>query len=66
MPFRLVSGVGRRMGVLDGVVIAEGEGALLWVNLGRPVATNGYFCCVEVRERRTVPKLLWEDSSLLK
>jgi len=26
MPFGMVSGVGRRMGILDGVVIVEGEG----------------------------------------
>ena len=26
MPFRVVSGVGRGMGVLDGVEIVEGEG----------------------------------------
>jgi len=36
MPFRVVSGVGRLMGVLDGVVIVE-EGAVLGVNLGRPI-----------------------------
>jgi len=42
MPFGLVSGVGRGMGcVLDGVVIVEWEGAVLWVNLGRPIVTNG-------------------------
>ena len=29
MPFGMVSGVGRGMGVLDGVVIVEGEGAVL-------------------------------------
>jgi len=29
MPFEEVSGVGRGMGVLDGVVIVEGEGAVL-------------------------------------
>ena len=28
MPFGMVSGVGRMMGVLDGVVIVEGEGAV--------------------------------------
>ena len=43
MPFRVVRGVGRRIGVLDGVVIVEGEGAVLWVNLGRPIVTNGAF-----------------------
>jgi len=29
------------MGVLDKVVIVEGEGAVLGVNLGRPTVTNG-------------------------
>jgi len=29
MPFGIVSGVSRMMGVLDGVVIVEGEGAVL-------------------------------------
>ena len=29
MPFGVVSGVGRGLGVLDGVVIVEGEGAVL-------------------------------------
>ena len=43
MPFWMVSGVGRGMGVLDGVVIVEGEGAVLRVNLGRPIVTNGKF-----------------------
>ena len=41
MPFGVVSGVGRRMGVLDGVVIVEGEGAVFWVNSGRPIVTIG-------------------------
>jgi len=36
-----VSGVTQMMGVLDGVVIVEGEGAVLGVNLGRPTVTNG-------------------------
>jgi len=39
----LVSGVGRGMGVLDGVMIVEGEGTVLGVNLGRPILTNGDF-----------------------
>jgi len=43
MPFGMVSGVSRGMGVLDGVVIVEGKGAFLWVNLGRPLLTNGDF-----------------------
>ena len=47
MPFRVVSGVARVMGVLDGVVIVEGEGAVLGVNLGRPTGTSGDFVGVE-------------------
>jgi len=43
MPFGMVSGVGRMMGVLDGVVIVEGEGTDLGVNLGRPTVTNRDF-----------------------
>jgi len=31
------------MGVLDGMVIVGGEGAVLGVNLGRPIVTNGAF-----------------------
>jgi len=31
------------MGVLDGVVIAEGEGAVFGLNLGRPVVSSGNF-----------------------
>jgi len=39
-PFGMMSdGVGRRMGVL-GVVIVEREGAVLRVNLGRPIVIN--------------------------
>ena len=40
MPFRVVSGVGRLMGLLDGVVIVE-EGAVLGVNLGVPLEPVG-------------------------
>ena len=32
-----------RDGVLDGVVIVKGEEAVLEVNLGRPIVTNGDF-----------------------
>jgi len=42
MPFRVVSGVGRGIGVLDGAEI-EVEGAVLWVNVGHPTVTNGDF-----------------------
>jgi len=43
MLFGMVSGVGQGMGVLNGVVIVEGEGAVLRLNLGRPIVTNGDF-----------------------
>jgi len=39
----MVSGVSRGTRVLDGVMIVEGEGAVLGVNLGRPIVTNGDF-----------------------
>ena len=44
MPFGVVSGVSRGMGVslLDGVVIIKGEGQILGVNLGRPIVTNAF------------------------
>jgi len=31
------------MGVLDGAVIIEGDGAVLGVNVGSPIVTNGAF-----------------------
>ena len=37
MPFGVVSGVGRGMRVLDEVVMNQGEGAALRVNLGMPM-----------------------------
>jgi len=43
MPFGVARGVGRGMGVLDGVVIVEGEGAVWEVNLGRLIVTNWAF-----------------------
>jgi len=40
MPFGVVSRVGRGSGVLDGVVIVEGEGTALVVNVGHyPIGT---------------------------
>jgi len=41
MPFWVVSGVGRGMGVLDGGSDCQREGAVLEVNLGHPIVTNG-------------------------
>jgi len=43
MPFGGVSGVGRGRGVLDGVVVIKGEAAVLGVNVGHPIVTNGAF-----------------------
>jgi len=43
MLFGMVTEVGRGMGILDGVVIIEGEGAAFWVNLGRHIVTSGAF-----------------------
>ena len=40
MPFGMVSWVSRGIGALTGVVIVEGEGAVLGVNLGRVIVTN--------------------------
>jgi len=37
MPFGAMREVDRGMGVLDGLVIVEAEGAVLGVNLGRPI-----------------------------
>jgi len=40
MPFGMVSGFGRGMGVLDGVVIVEGQGAVLLKWSDRPNARH--------------------------
>ena len=42
MPFRVVSGRSKD-GVLDGVEIVEGEGAVLGVNVGHPIETTRDF-----------------------
>jgi len=42
MPFGLVSGVGRGMGVLDGMEIVEGEVVVLGVNMGHPIVARSY------------------------
>ena len=48
MPFGVVSGVGRVMGVLDGVVIVEGQWAVLGVNLGCPTGTSGDLSLIHI------------------
>ena len=40
MPLGVVSVGGRAMGILDGVVIVEGVGAVLALNLGHPNVTS--------------------------
>ena len=44
-----------------GLVIIDGEGAVLGFNVRHPIVSNGDFCCVVVGERCAVPRLLWED-----
>jgi len=44
MPFGVVRGVDRGIGVLNGSGDRRREGAVLWMNLGRPIVlTNGAF-----------------------
>jgi len=58
MPFGVVSGVGRGMGVL--VEIVEGERAVLRVNVGHPFVTNGILCMCEGRQR-AIPNWGWRS-----
>jgi len=60
MPFGVMSGVCRGMGVLDGVVIVEGKGSFGGKCCASHLNQCG-LCCVAVRERRALPKLRWED-----
>jgi len=43
MLFGMVSGVSQGIRVLDGVVIIEGEVAVLGVNLGHPTVSSGHY-----------------------
>jgi len=43
IPVGVVSGVGLGMGVLDGVEIVKGEGAVFGINVRHPIITNGDF-----------------------
>ena len=54
MLFGTVSGVGRGMDVLHGVVIVKGEEAVLELNLGHPIVTNGDFAM------RHFPNYFWQ------
>ena len=52
MLFGVVSGVGQGMGVLDGDGDRRRGRSRFWVNLGRPIVTNGPLLrsCAEVHE----------------
>jgi len=54
MPFGVVGGVGRGMSVLDGAGYHRREGAVLWLNLRRPIVTNAWGLC-----DAALPRLLW-------
>jgi len=57
MPFRVVSGIGRGMGVLDGVLIVEGKGSF-GGKYGASHCNQGDNC---VRgSDAALPKLLWD------
>jgi len=57
VPLGMVSGVGRGMGVLDG---GGDHRRLFWGEFGVSHCNQWGLCCVTVvRERRTLPKLLW-------
>jgi len=55
MPFEVVSGVGRRMGVLDGGGDRRRERSCSVVNLGRPIVTNGDFVAKLCKMCKTSP-----------
>jgi len=42
MPLEMVSGVNRGTGVLDGVVMVKGEGAVLGINCWHPIVTRHF------------------------
>ena len=53
-----MGGIGRGMGVLDGSGDRRREGAVLKVNAGHPIVTNGILC-MRVGDA-ALPKLLWD------
>jgi len=57
VPFGIVSGVGRGMGVLDEGCNGRRIWAVLGVNLGRIIVCNQWgLCCIVVREQHAVHK----------
>jgi len=59
MPFRVMRGVGWVMGVLDRVVVVEGQGGVLGGEFGASHWNQWGHCWIVVHERRAVLKLLW-------
>jgi len=57
MPFGMVNGVGRGIGVLGQGGDRRRGRAVLGVNLGRPIITNKDIRCIVVRELCALPKL---------
>ena len=53
--------VGRRMGVLDGGGDRRRGKSSFGGEFGASHCNQWGLCCIVVRERRTLPKLLWED-----
>ena len=64
MPFGVVSGVGLGMGVFDFGGDRRRGGAVLGVNLGRPIVTNGAFvmCSSQITLRTCYRMMLCERS----
>jgi len=58
MPFGMVSAVCRGMGVLDGVDNRRMKGNSFGGKFGASRCNQQGLCCVVVRERRALPKLL--------
>jgi len=63
MPYEMVSVVDRGICVLDGGSDPRREGAVLRLNLGRPIVTNGDFATrlSHITVGSTCPKMYWTD-----
>ena len=58
MPFGLVSGIGRKMGGLDGGGDRQRSRGSFGANVGHPFVTSGILC-VKAGDA-SLPKLLWD------
>jgi len=65
MPFGVVSGVDRGMGVLDGGGDRRREEVVFGSEFGESHCKQLGLCCVVVCQRRALPKLLWGGLSLI-